>query len=178
MQFARTIGRYFGYRRLTFDLDGISLARVLWVSVCPLSVILALVIVVIASYQLDDFVFRDNTRWYEASVIAGIWTRAGVPISIGVAFAAGTQKWSRAAGSWMLLLGSMLVLAGAGFAAASVALVVSAGAEEAFDLKVHIWTEWAYSLTFLAVGYFYVAYRAGLNHRPRRRFVRRRLAAD
>ena len=178
LQFLKSIGRYFGYHRLTFDLDPVSVGRLGWVSILPLSVIVALAVATLASYRTDDFQSLDLNTWRQVSLTAAISIQAGVPLSLAVAFAAGMQKWSRAAGSWMLMFGLTLLLAGAGFGAASVVLAVTTSFESVFDVKVQLWTQWSASLAFLAVGYFYVAYRAGLNRRPRRRFVRRRLAAD
>ena len=177
MHLAQRVGRYFGYRRLTFQLDRISTGRLAWVSVLPLAVVVALAVQLIAFYRLEGFGYRDGTIWVEAFWIADIGIKIGIPLSLAVCFAAGLQKWSRAAGSWMLMIGLTLVMTAAGLGAASIALVAANGVEQAFEFKVQSWTQWSASLAFLAVGYFYLAYRAGLNRRPRRRFVRHRYFA-
>ncbi|MFQ5472835.1 MAG: hypothetical protein ACE5FA_08130 [Dehalococcoidia bacterium] len=179
MHRAKWIGRYFGYHRLTFELDRVSMGRLAWVSVLPLAVVVALSISLIASYRLETVGFAETepVSWMKTFWAAETLVRFGVPLSLAILFASGMQKWSRGAGSWMLMIGLALVFASAGFGAASLALFAFANPQEAFDLRVTTWTQWSFNLALLSVGYFYVAYRAGLNRRPRRRFVRRRLAA-
>ncbi len=177
MHLALWIGRYFGYRRLTFDLDNASVRQLYRINSLPLLVVVALAVQLIASYRLES-TLGDRTIWDEVFWVADIGIRSGTPLSLAVLFAAGMQKTTRATGSWLLVIGILLVLTGAGFGVASIALITFTGVQEAFNLKAGLWTQWSASLAFLAVGYFFVAYRAGLTRRPRRRFVRRRLAAD
>jgi hypothetical protein len=93
------------------------------------------------------------------------------PLALALLFAAGLQHWSRAEGSWMRLIGISL----AALAFAPGAFVVGAYAvldrADTRDLESLTWMRVSPSVGLVAIGYFFLAYRAA---QPVRTAARRR----
>jgi len=83
------------------------------------------------------------------------------PAAVGILFLAGLRSWSHAEGSWMLLTGGLLATVAVAFGIL-VTLVLTATDDQDFlnDLRVQwLWMDIAQTFGFLAVGFFFVAYR-------------------
>jgi hypothetical protein len=96
------------------------------------------------------------------------------PLALSLLFAAGLHRWSRAEGSWMGVIGAFL--AGIAFAPGAFAVGAYAVLDQTDDRGLHvpIWVSLARTFGLMAVGYFFLAYRA---IQPVRATIRRRRPA-
>jgi hypothetical protein len=86
---------------------------------------------------------------------------------VGILFLAGLRRWSHAEGSWMLLIGALLVVVAIVFGLMAM-LVIAAIDDEGLilDLRVRfVWLDIAQTFGFISIGFFFLAYR-GLSQAP------------
>lgn len=180
---------YFGGSEMPLPLSPESRCRLMWVSLAP-GVVLAAAVISMALILIfednalfgfidggdDSFLFRDAgfhgvplfwRRLYAACEALQVLE----PLALALLFAAGLQRWSRAEGSWMRVIGVSL----AAVALASGAFVVGAYAvlsrSDVQDLDTFTWMKLARTFGYMAIGYFFLAYRAT---QPIRATTRRR----
>jgi len=153
--------------------------RLAWVSLAPGVVLAAAVIHAAISLSYSDLAlygfpggggstvlgsfgfFPDQapTFWRRLfAVTEALQTLA--PLALALLFAAGLQRWSRAEGSWMRVIG--VSLAGIALAAGAFAAGGYVVLDRTDDRGLHLTTWMSLARTFglMAVGYFFLAYRA------------------
>ncbi len=92
-----------------------------------------------------------------------------LPLALALLFAAGIRRWSLQEGSWMFLIGGILAAIAAAAGLLTVMIyAITEDRELLSDLRPGTWREISATFGFLAIGYFFVAYRAAAQ-RPRRR---------
>lgn len=162
--FLRSLFAFLGYAHLTLDLDENSRGQVIRASVVPLIVVVALVVQLGVELRYDAiFGFSGETvpeSWRRAYTVGYIVMQFGPPLAAALLFASGIQPWTRAGGSWMLLIGLLFVILAVGFGVSAATLHVVEDAEQASTLRSLTWSIWAQTFGWLAIGYFFVAYRA------------------
>jgi hypothetical protein len=163
--FLRQLFAFLGYHRLTLDLDEESRGQVIRASVVPLIVVFALAVQLGVEVRFyTSFGFSGEAVpefWQRASAVAFTIAQFGSPLAAAILFASGIQPWTRAGGSWMVLCGLLFVILAVGFGVSAATIRAVEDPERAFILRTQTWTYWAYNFGFLAIGYFFVAYRAG-----------------
>jgi len=156
---------YFGSARAPMRLTPEARQRVLWTSVAPAVIIVAVLVytalsIIYSRGELADGPFGGNApflvrRAYTVSVI--LMTLEFLPLAL--LFAAGLQGWTRAEGSWMILIGTAL----AATALVCGAFVVGSRAVLGWDdhgVRTDLWQNIAGSFALMAIGYFFLAYRS------------------
>lgn len=108
--FLRQLFAFLGYDSLTFDLDEESRGQVMRASVVPLVVVLALAVQLGLEVRYENplFGFTDEQMpefWRRAYAVSFTVAHFGPPLATAIIFASGIQSWTRAGGSWMVLLG-------------------------------------------------------------------------
>lgn len=165
--FLRDLFAFLGYERLTLDLDERSRGQVMRANVMPLIVVLALAVQlgVDVWYDSSAFAFSDPSVvpefWQRAYAAGYIVTQFGPPLAAAILFVSAIQPWTRAGGSWMLILGVLFVILAVGFGVSAATLHVVEDTQRAARLRSFTWMTWATTFGWLAIGYFFVAYRAG-----------------
>jgi hypothetical protein len=164
--FLRDLLAFLGYDRLTLDLDEESRGQVVRASVVPLIVVLALAVQLGVEVRYENPLFgfageQVPEFWRHAYPVAFTVAQFGPPLAAALLFASGIQPWTRAGGSWMVLLGLLFVILAVGFGVSAATIHAIEDPQQAFTLRSQTWANWAYSFGFLAIGYFFVAYRAG-----------------
>lgn len=156
---------YFGSARTPMRLTPKARQRVLWTSLAPAVIILAVLVstalsLIYSSAELAGGPFGFGApllmrRLYMVSRV--LQTLEFLPVAL--LFAAGLQAWTRAEASWMILIGTAL----AAVALVCGAFVVGAYAvldpEDVHDVRAELWMNIATSFALMAVGYFFLAYR-------------------
>jgi hypothetical protein len=155
----RAFTTWLGFPGLTFDLSERSRRRILWVSALPALIVSAVLTDISLGYALDEYL-PPPEFWERVSAVAGTVQYAMLPLGVAVLVAAGLRPWSRSEGSWLLLIGLSLATAAFGLATVSSGMHALYGLEEAQDLRAYTWASAAYPAGFLAIGYFFLAYRA------------------
>ncbi len=156
---------YFGNARAPMRLSPEARRRLLWTSLAPGVIVFAVLIstalsIIYSSNELADGSFGSGSapflvrRVYTVSRV--LQTLEFLPLAL--LFAAGLQAWTRAEGSWMILIGTAL----AATALVCGAFVVGAFAVLGWDdhgVRTDLWMNIAGSFALMAVGYFFLAYR-------------------
>ena len=157
---------YFGGARMPLSLDSQERRRIMWVSVAPAVIVAAVIVstVLNLAYGTGQLYFPSNmggapSFWKHVDAVTdGL---LGMQFAaLALLFAAGLQNWTRAEGSWMLFLGTVLgcvALVLALFVVGAFALFSRAEAQD--DVKVFLWQRMAGSFGVMAIGYFFLAYR-------------------
>ncbi len=159
--YLQSIATYFGFPRLVFRLKDDSRKRIMRVSILPAVVFAAILIRV--SLQINfgvGGISVESPQFWQRVAATSSLVQALVPLAVAAVFASGFRPWGRAEGSWMFLIGAALaaVSLGLGLSAALMAALLSW--EDAQLLHVDSWASIASVAGFLAVGYFFVAYRS------------------
>lgn len=163
--FLRSLFAFLGYERLSLNLDEHSRGQVMRASVVPLIVVVALALQLGVDVWYDNSFFGFSGEevpefWTRAYAIAYIVTQFGPPLAAALLFASGIQPWTRAGGSWMILIGLLFLTLAVGFGVSAAALHAVEDPQQATTLRSLTWTSWATTFGWLAIGYFFVAYRA------------------
>ncbi|HEU4758808.1 MAG TPA: hypothetical protein VFT91_02385 [Dehalococcoidia bacterium] len=171
-----------GFPGFTLRLTRRSQRRLVWVSFLPMLVVSAILIDLALSYAFDSLFLGAAGQsvpdaWSRLSAVSDTLRSFGMPLALAIFFAAGTQGWSRAEGSWMFLTGAVLAFLALGLGLASMLIYALEDIRDTQMWRPQTWTFIANELSFLAVGYFFVAYRAGALARAPRARVRRRRPA-
>ncbi len=151
--------RTFGIPELSFKLDRESQRRVVLVSVLPALVVCALLFVVGLAYAFDPQQDMPEA-WLRVSLVSSTASTAFLPVAIAILFAAGIGTWNRAAGSWMFVIGLSLAVIALGLAVVGTLLFAAYDTLDAFNWHANTWLLIAGDLGFMAIGYFFVAFRA------------------
>jgi hypothetical protein len=161
---------YFGSARAPLRLTAKAKQRVLWTSAAPGVIVGAVLVstaISIVYSQQDLSIFNAGLGpplLIRRAYIVSLQIRSLDIIALALLFAAGLQSWTRAEGSWMILMGTAL---------ASVALVCGAFLVGAYavldpldtdDIRADLWGGIAWDFGLLAIGYFFLAYRGA--HAP------------
>jgi hypothetical protein len=154
----RAFTTWLGFPGLTFDLDERSRRRIMWVSALPALIVCAVLTEISLGYALDQYLPPPDF-WERVRLVAGA-VQFMVPVSVAILLAAGLRPWRRAEGSSLLVIGLALGLVSFGLATASTWMFVVFQPEEAQDLRAYTWLSAAYPPGFLAIGYFFLAFRA------------------
>lgn len=139
--------------------------RVVWVSVAPATIIIAVLAHTALSIVYDSgelvggpFGYGAPFLWQRVEAVSQALMTLEIP-ALALLFAAGLQSWTRNEGAWMLLIGTVLL----GVALVCGAFVVGAYAvlnrADVDDVRVHLWMNIAGSFALMAIGYFFLAYR-------------------
>ncbi len=169
------LATYFPERRLNLGLNKASRAKVIRVSLLPMLIVAALLSGVALTFifsSIELLGYPDSGaapefwgRFYRVTLTV----RYLYPLAVALLVVAGLGQWRRAEGAWMLLIGGCLALFALAFALVSgVMSAAFDGREALLDLHTGTWSDMSYTLGFLAIGYFFVAYRASTVVRPQR----------
>lgn len=163
--FLRDLFAFLGYERLTLDLDERSRGQVIRASVVPAVVVVALALQLYVEVRWDNSFSGSSggqvpESWQRVYTASYIVTQFGPPLAAALLFASGIQPWTRSGGSWMILFGAGFVVLAVGFGVSAVTLHIVEDAQQALTLRSPTWTNWATTFGWLAIGYFFVAYRA------------------
>lgn len=163
--FLRSLFAFLGYERLTLELDEESRGQVMRASVVPLLVVVALALQLWVEVRYDNALFGFIDRptpefWQRAYTVAYIVTQFGPPLAAAILFASGIQPWTRSGGSWMIVLGLLFLVLTVGFGVSAATLHIVEDNQQAYTLRSFTWTTWSTTFGWLAIGYFFVAYRA------------------
>jgi hypothetical protein len=157
---------------LIWQLDERSRRRLIQAAALPALLIVAMLIripllIVYSPAELADLdEFGAPELWqalYRLLTTLDILT----PTAVAILFLAGLRAWSRAEGSWMLLVGGLLATIAMAFGVLyALVLTVTDDQEVLNDLRVNwLWYDITQTFGLLAVGFFFVAYR-GLSSPP------------
>ena len=158
---------------LSWVVDQASRQRLIMASVLPAFVVVAQLIQVTLSYAFspDELYYAAESRgagefWERLNRAAEVVVLTLLPLAVAVLFLAGIFRWSRSEGSWMFLAGAGLAALAALFGVlATVTYVATEDFELISDIGADVWPDIARTFGFLAVGFFFVAYR-GLSAPP------------
>ncbi|HSP54006.1 MAG TPA: hypothetical protein VLS25_00330 [Dehalococcoidia bacterium] len=158
---------YFGSARAPMRLSPEARRRVLWTSVAPAVVVLAVLIRTALSILYDAGELFDYggeighgsapflvRRLYTVSTVL----RTLQFVALALLFATGLQRWTRAEGSWMILIGTALAVIAVVCGAFVVGVYAVHGRADD-GLRTELWIEMASDFALMAVGYFFLAYR-------------------
>ena len=157
---------FIGPLNLTWRLEDRSRRRLIQAALLPGVVILAMLMRIPLEYlyspselfQLDEFGAPELwQRLYRAVATLDVLT----PAAVAVLFLAGLRRWSPSEGSWMLLVGGVLAAVAIAFGCLlAFVLTITDDPEVIYDLRAQfLWRDIARTFGFLAVGFFFVAYR-------------------
>ena len=166
---------YFGGSEMPLPLGPGSLRRLMWVSLAPGVILAAAVIHAALTLTFDNSALYGFPSSDDGFFGGSAYDQAGLfwrrlyaatealqvlqPLALALLFAAGLQRWSRAEGSWMRVVGISL----AGLAFAPGAFVVGSftilDRADAQDLEIFTWMSLSSTFGMMAVGYFFLAYR-------------------
>ncbi len=150
------------FRRLNpeWGLNSASRRRIILASALPAIFVAAQIIQAIALYAIDEDRLLGEGFWHRV-YYATAALLAVSPVAVGALFFAGVRRWSRAEGSWMLLIGTLLAFVAVTFGfMATLVFAVIIDEELISDLRVNfVWLSIARTFGLLSVGFFFVAYR-------------------
>jgi hypothetical protein len=158
---------YFGSARAPLRLSPEAKRRVLWTSLAPAVIVLAVLIrtalsIIYGAGELYDF-GGENGHGSAPLLVRRVYTVSGVLqylelVALALLFAAGLQKWTRAEGSWMILIGTGLVAIAIVCGAFVVGARTVLGPDD-HGLRTDLWLTMASVYALMATGYFFLAYR-------------------
>jgi len=155
----RDLSAWLGFPRLTFDLDERSRRRIMWVSVLPALIVSAVLTEISLGYALEQNVpppdFWDRVGGVASAVEFGM-----LPVAVAILFAAGLRPWRRAEGSCLLLIALALAITALGLATVSSGMFAVFDPQKAQNLRAYTWLTTAQPFGLLAIGYFFLAFRA------------------
>lgn len=158
---------YFGSARAPMRLSPEARRRVLWASVAPAVVVLAVLIRTALSILYDAgelFDYGGELGHGSAPLLVRrLYTVSSVLrtmqfVALALLFATSLQRWTRAEGSWMILIGTALAAIAIVCGAFVVGVYAVDGRAE-YGLRTNLWVEMASDFALLAVGYFFLACR-------------------
>jgi hypothetical protein len=144
--YLQSVATYFGFPRLVLQLNERSRKRIMRVSILPAVVFVGTLIGV--SLEIN---FGAEISFH---------MQALVPLAVALVFASSFRLWSRAEGSWMFLIGAALAAVSLGLGLSAALMYALLNWDDAQLLHVYDWATIARVAGFLAVGYFFVAYRS------------------
>lgn len=158
---------YFGSAQAPMRLNAKARRRVIWTSVAPSVVMVAVLVYTALSIIYSRGELADGPMGLHGSapfLVRRVFTVSGILIGLefvplALLFAAGLQPWTRAEGSWMILIGTAL----AATAIVCGAFVIGASAVLGRDdhgVRTDLWRNVASSFALMAIGYFFLAYRS------------------
>jgi hypothetical protein len=158
---------YFGSAHAPMRLGPEERRRLLWTSTAPAVIVLAVLISTALSIIYSRGELFDGPLGSHGSapfLLRRVYTvsmelRVLQSLPLALLFAAGLQPWTRAEGSWMILIGTALA-ATATVCGAFVVGVAAVLGQDDHGLRTDLWRNIAWSFSLLAVGYFFLAYRA------------------
>ena len=163
--YLQRIATYFGFPRLVFRLNEDSRKRIMRVSILPAAVFAGTLINVSLQIKFRDAWPEMPEFWQRVAITSDV-AQELVPLAVAVVFAFGLRPWSRAEGSWMFLIGAALAAVSLGLGLSAALMYALLGLEDALHLYAYVWVYTAHVAGFLAVGYFFVAYRAMATGQP------------
>lgn len=170
-------GRYFGITGLDFRLTKDSRRRILQMSILPLALLGAMLIHLTLDLYYDPATPPFGTmpeRWQRIMNLTAVLSSVLPPVCLAALIFGGIFRWGKAEGSWLLLTGASLIVAGLAAAlAASAITAIELDPLERNHLRAYTWASWASNFGLVGAGYCFVAYR-GLAARPARRTTVRR----
>ncbi len=158
---------YFGSARAPMRLSPEARRRVLWTSVAPGVIVLAVLINTALSIYYSSNELADWPAQFghgSAPFLARrLYTVSGVVqalefVPLALLFAAGLQAWTRAEGSWMILIGTALAATAVVCGAFVVGTFAVLGRDD-HGVRTNLWINIAHTFGLMAVGYFFLAYR-------------------
>jgi hypothetical protein len=158
--YLQSVATYFGFPRLVLQLNERSRKRIMRVSILPAAVFVAQLIGV--SLRIKFGVWQDFPEpefWQRVGATSSL-TQALLPLAVAVVFASGFRPWGRAEGSWMFLIGAALAAVSLGLGLSAALMYALFSPDDAQLLHADAWAGTASDAGFLAVGYFFVAYRS------------------
>ena len=155
----RQLSAWLGFPGLTFDLDERSRRRIMWVSALPALIVCAVLTEISLGYALDQRLPPPDP-WDRVGGVALALEIGMLPVAVAILFAASLRPWRRAEGSWLLLIGLALAITALGLATVSSGMFAAFGGEEAQNLRAYTWLSSAQQFGLLAIGYFFLAFRA------------------
>ena len=158
---------YFGNAGAPMRLSPEQSRRVLWTSVAPAVIVVAVLVytalsIIYGRDELYDFggEFGHGSapfflrRAYTVSQVI----QAFEFIPLALLFAAGLQPWTRAEGSWMILIGAALAAIALACSAFVIGTYAVLGRDE-HGFRTDLWMSMASTFALMAIGYFFLAYR-------------------
>jgi hypothetical protein len=172
----RAFTAWLGFPGLTFDLDQPSRRRIIWVSALPALIVVAVLTQIALILVFDDF---DPYPGFAPEFWRRIWllsqaVATATPVAVAILIGAGVRPWRRSEGSWMLLIGLALAFVAFGLVTASAWIYAVFDFSDAVTLRADIWLLYSWEPGFLAIGYFFLAFRSlgggrrSASPRPRR----------
>lgn len=155
---------YFGSAGTPLRLSPEQRRRVLWASIAPAVIVGAVLISTALSIIYGPGELAGGPFGYGAPFlvrrlyIVAISLRTLSYLALALLFAAGLQPWTRAEGSWMILIGTALAIVAVLCGAFVVGVYAVHGMGD-FSLRTDLWMDVASSFGLMAVGYFFLAYR-------------------
>lgn len=171
--YLQSVATYFGFPRLVLRLNERSRKRITRVSILPAAVFTATLIGVSLEINFGAEISLAAPQFWQRVAATSFHMQALVPLAVALVFASGLRPWSRAEGSWMLLIGAALAAVALGLGLSAALMYALLSFEDAQLLHVYDWATIARVAGFLAVGYFFVAYRSIASRRPLARRRRR-----
>ncbi len=158
--YLQSVAAYFGLSRLDFRLEEDSWKRIVRVSILPTVVFAATLIQVSLRIKFAESMPLEMPEFWQRVESISDLAPALVPLAVAAVFASGLRPWSRAEGSWMFLIGAALAAVSLGLVLSAAFMYALLGREDAHLLRAYTWAFVGYVAGFLAVGYFFVAYRS------------------
>lgn len=152
---------YFGSARAPMRLTPKARQRVLWTSVAPTVIVVAVLLYTALSiiYSPDELFGYGAPLLVRRAFTVSRVLQSLEFLPLALLFAAGLQAWTRAEASWMILIGTAL----AAISIVCGAFVVGAFAvldpDDVDDVRADLWMNIASSFALMAIGYFFLAYR-------------------
>ena len=157
-------GTYLRPLNLEWRLGGASRRRVILASFLPALVIVAELVRTIMFYSFSpaELIGRgiSSEPWHHIYVAVNN-LRVLSAVAVAVLFCSGLGRWSRAEASWMFLVGTLLAIIAIvlGFLAILVLTAID-DPDVILDLRLQfLWPDVSQTFGFLAIGFFFVAYR-------------------
>ena len=157
-------GTYLRPLNLEWRLGGASRRRVIFASFLPALVIVAELVRTIMFYSFSwaELIGRgiSSEPWHHIYVAVNNLHLLSA-VAVAVLFFSGLGRWSRAEASWMFLVGTLLAIIAIvlGFLAILI-LTALDDPDLILDLRLQfLWPDVSQTFGFLAIGFFFVAYR-------------------
>ena len=158
--YLQSVAIYFGFPRLVFRLNESSRKRIMRVSILPASVFAATLISVSLEINFGGSITLEMPEFWQRVAATSSLMQALLPLAVAVLFASGLRPWGRAEGSWMFLIGAALAAVSLGLGLSAALMGALFSWEDAQLLYASDWASIARVAGFLAIGYFFVAYRS------------------
>lgn len=156
---------YFGHAGVPMRLSRRARQRVLWTSLAPAVIVLAVLVSTALSIIYSSAELAGGSFGYGAPLLVRrlyivsrvLQTLEFLPLAL--LFAAGLQAWTRAEASWMILVGTALAAIALVCGAFVVGVYAVLDPEDVHNVRADLWMNIATSFALMAIGYFFLAYR-------------------